>query len=119
MFPYLNSITSFIQVGFDQGCAVDESGQRCCRGNQDVYIYSSIQALIAWACDWLTPVGYNHNNSEEKHFWLAISLKCDMTYCWSSAVFGAPSCGDVEKAQAEGCMGNVTPEKRKTEGRGG
>jgi len=30
-------------------------------------------------------------------------------------VFRVPSCGDVEKAQAEGCMGNVTPKKRKTE----
>lgn len=33
-----------------------------------------------------------------------------MTYHSSSAAFGVPSCGDVEKAQAEGRIGNVTPE---------
>lgn len=68
MFPYLNSITSFIPVGFNQGCAVEKSGQRCCRGDQDVHIYGGIQVQIVWVCDWLPPVGYSHNNSENTGF---------------------------------------------------
>lgn len=68
MLSYLGGITSFIQVGFDQGCAVDKSSQRCCRSNQDVYVYGGIHALNVRAavCDWPPPVGYNHNNAKEK-----------------------------------------------------